>query len=471
MTLLARRKNVSTLESSAKRLVAFAAEKRNIDSVANESLASSTVYLEGQIPADSLWSEKVLQEKQQALQIKTDAQYDFELPYPASSLEDLKIHFGLQEFEFSCNLQRQVLPIALRGFDVCVRVPSTFLPNTSLYAIVAIEVVLRQKIFQNKPMLFSPFVLVVVSQAEEVDEVTKSIEQVSPKFVAVRSSSTLESIVDIFVSTTQQLVQLSDPGNSKVLQLSNVKLFVVDDANRVDWTGSLLRRCLVNSIAFALPRPVQTIAVTAESTREDIKLIEDITRPKWRVKLSNEKSESSISFPPNLSHRLHTVPNDECFPKTLKDILNVNRRHYRGPFVVYCNSAKDVDDIWKFLTNTFPTLKIHKLYSKLDSTEKWQVLQAYRTEPESSNSVFVTTDILSSDNESTRVVINVNRPIPEAWNRQDYHYRANKISKPDGLIFTILNEKDEETFCSQLRDAGVQKQDIVPLRFMDDESI
>ena len=233
-----------------------------------------------------------------------------------------------QSIEHPFPIQARTLPDALQGLDVLVRSP-TGSGKTLAFVLPIVE--------RTEPGDAQPSSLVLVPTRELASQVTEEFQPlarargltVAPAYGGVPLKSQANRIkgADILVATPGRLEDLA---NRRLVDLSQVRTFVLDEADRMLDMGF---RPQVDKLVRRLPQNRQTMFFSATLDGEVGELAQRYTTGASRV----EGELSALRQPGEIEHRFVSVTSD-----TKVDTL-VQLIHASGSTLVFVRTKRGAD--------------------------------------------------------------------------------------------------------------------------------
>ena len=195
------------------------------------------------------------------------------------------------QYNLPTPIQEQAIPPLLDGFDM-LGTAQTGTGKTAAYSIP-----LLQRILNSRSKYFSPILtgLIIAPTRELAAQIGVSIKQygkyckvkVSVVFGGVSKGPQITNIkngVDILVATPGRLLDLVD---SKVVDLSKINYFVLDEADQMLDMGFLRD---IKRIISKLPKTRQTMLFSATMPKEILSLAESLLKEPVRVSIGSVES-------------------------------------------------------------------------------------------------------------------------------------------------------------------------------------
>jgi ATP-dependent RNA helicase RhlE len=218
-----------------------------------------------------------------------------------------------QSIEHPFPIQARALPDALQGVDVLVRSP-TGSGKTLAFVLPIVE--------RTSPGDARPSALVLVPTRELASQVTEDFQPlarargltVAPAYggVPLRSQASRIKDADILVATPGRLEDLA---NRRLVNLSQVRTFVLDEADRMLDMGF---RPQVDKLVRRLPRNRQTMFFSATLDGEVGELARKYTSGATRI----EGELSALRQPGEIEHRFVSVTSDSKVETLVEHIRN-----------------------------------------------------------------------------------------------------------------------------------------------------
>lgn len=352
---------------------------------------------------------------------------------------------NFKEFELSENLQKgidgvgyteataiqaETIPLILKGHDV-IGQSQTGSGKTAAFGLPAINLIdpdLDKKLTQV--LILSPTRELALQSCEELNKFAKYENNINPvaiyggegidrQFVRMRKGC------QIIVGTPGRIM---DHINRKTLNLSQVKMVVLDEADEMLNMGFIDD---IKSILTGIPEERQTILFSATMSKEILEITRTFQKDPKLVKITNTQM---------------TVDTTEQFyfeiPRGRKTDAIYSILEYYQPkaTMIFCNTKKMVDELSTELNSK--GFAAQGLHGDMKQTQRTQVMNGFK---ENKFKVLIATDVAARGIDVNDIEIVINYDLP-----QDEEYYVHRIGRTGragkaGISFTLIQGSKQLT--------------------------
>lgn len=221
--------------------------------------------------------------------------------------------------------------------------------------------------------------------------------------------------------------RVHDMINRKVLRTSNIKLFVLDEADEMLSRGF---KDQIQDVFRMLPNDVQVILLSATMPIEVLEVSKYFMRNPVQILVKKEELtlEGIKQFYVNVKQeqwKLGTL----C---DLYDTLSITQS------VIFCNTRRKVDQLTTEMTERHFT--VSAMHGDMDQKERDLIMRQFRT---GSSRVLITTDLLARGIDVQQVSLVINYDIPSV--RENYIHRIGRGGRfgRKGIAINFITDQDK----------------------------
>jgi ATP-dependent RNA helicase RhlE len=374
---------------------------------------------------------------------------------------DSKIKSQLEYMGFRkpTDIQYRAIQHVLDGEDVMAVAP-TGTGKTAAFTIPMIEKMLQSK--RSGPGIRA---LVMVPTRELAKQISEVVDTIAIKtkvsclglYGGVDQESqikVLEKKLDVLVATPGRMFDLISQG---YLDLSNVELFVIDEADLMLDLG--FNKDIQDVLRF-LPRRRQTLFFTATINKKIKSLAYDVVRNAIRIHVSPKNPVSK-----NVQHAVAFVEMDD----KRFFLENLLKEFDKGKFIVFVRTKVRVERVIAAMKRV--EVEADALHGGIEQKDRFSILERFR---EGKNNILVTTDVACRGIDIPDMDYVINYDLPDV--SENYVHRCGRTGrgnhKGHAISFCAENERillDEiETYTG----AEIERFDLQPEDYKDivDES-
>ncbi|MFX1519686.1 MAG: DEAD/DEAH box helicase [Promethearchaeota archaeon] len=332
--------------------------------------------------------------------------------------------YGLVE---PTEIQIEAIPLIQKGFDV-IGQSKTGSGKTAAFAVPMLE---KIDVRVNKPqaLVLSPTRELAQQIAEEFVKFSRFMRV---NIVCVYGGVSLEPQIR---KLQRAHIVVGTPGRTldhirrKTLDLRNVKIFVLDEIDRMLDMGFIEE---VETVIRALPEEKQMLFFGATLSNDILKLAN-----KFSKDLEFVQTETHVS-----DTLLKQCYYDVDFRQKFSLLVHLLKKEKKNKVIVFCNTRIEVDLITKNLKKNgfFKSAAIH---GGLTQARRNRVIQDFHA---GKFQVLIATDVAGRGLDIDDVSLIVNYDIPK--NPEDYVNRIGRTARAGnkGKAISILTERDYEQF-------------------------
>ncbi|WP_457641100.1 DEAD/DEAH box helicase [Persephonella sp.] len=333
-------------------------------------------------------------------------------------------------FEKPTEIQKKAIPIVLEGKDLVAQA-QTGTGKTAAFGIPIVEKV--------NPKGRKIQALVLVPTRELAIQVTKEIKDIGREkrifALAVYGGKSIKHQID-FLKKGKDVVIVGTPGRikdlieRKVLDLSNVKTFVLDEADR------MLDMGFIEDIEFIFsqtPVEKQTLLFSATIPKAILRLAEKFLKDNYEV-IRIKPEEVTVD---RIRQKAYRVDSGKEFD-ILTEILEENEGRKS---IIFTETKKGADDLSKKLRNKgFNADAIHGDYSQ---AKREKVLRDFRR---NRIDILVATDVAARGLDIKGVDVVYNYSLPR--DVESYVHRIGRTGRAgkEGLAISIISTLEDRLF-------------------------
>ncbi len=338
-----------------------------------------------------------------------------------SILESIQEH----EFEKPSEIQKKAIPLILEGKDV-IAGSATGSGKTLAFATGIIQKVEQKKGLQA---------LVIVPTRELAEQVSQVLNKFSKykelKIISVYGGVSINPQItdlrtaEVVIGTPGRLL---DHINRKTINLHNIKILVLDEADRmldmgfIDDVSEIIRNC---------PNKRQTLLLSATITGDIVHLAKKYT------KNAVEVSAEDYVNPAKLKQVYYDV--DENIKFSL--LMHMLKQEKKGLIMVFCNTRSTVEFVSKNLK--FSGVDASGIHGGLSQDKRKRVIEKFHGK---NAHVLVCTDVAARGLDIKGVTHIYNYNIPNTG--KEYIHRIGRTARAgkEGKVINLLSNKDYDNF-------------------------
>ncbi len=374
---------------------------------------------------------------------------------------DSKIKSQLEYMGFRkpTDIQYRAIQHVLDGEDVMAVAP-TGTGKTAAFAIPMIEKMLQSK--RTGPGIRA---LVMVPTRELAKQISEVIDTIAIKtkvsclglYGGVDQAAqikTLEKKLDVLVATPGRMFDLISQG---YLDLSNVELFVIDEADLMLDLG--FNKDIQDVLRF-LPRRRQTLFFTATINKKIKSLAYDVVRNAIRIHVSPKNPVSK-----NVQHAVAFVEMDD----KRFFLENLLKEFDDGKFIVFVRTKVRVERVVAAMKRV--EVEAEALHGGIDQKDRFSILARFR---EGKNNILVTTDVACRGIDIPDMDYVINYDLPDV--SENYVHRCGRTGrgnhKGHAISFCAQNERTLLEDIEAYTGAKIERFELHPEEYKDiiDES-
>ena len=343
---------------------------------------------------------------------------------------DSKIKSQLEYMGFRkpTDIQYRAIQHVLDGEDVMAVAP-TGTGKTAAFAIPMIEKMLQSK--RTGPGIRA---LVMVPTRELAKQISDVVDNIAIKtkvsclglYGGVDQDAqitSLEKRLDVLVATPGRMFDLISQG---YLDLSNVELFVIDEADLMLDLG--FNKDIQDVLRF-LPRRRQTLFFTATINKKIKSLAYDVVRNAIRIHVSPKNPVSK-----NVQHAVAFVEMDD----KRFFLENLLKEFDEGKFIVFVRTKVRVERVVAAMNRV--GVDTEALHGGIEQKDRFSILERFR---EGKNNILVTTDVACRGIDIPDMDYVINYDLPDV--SENYVHRCGRTGrgnhKGHAISFCAENER------------------------------
>ncbi len=231
--------------------------------------------------------------------------------------------------------------------------------------------------------------------------------------------------VHIVVGTPGRVLDMM---NKKILNLSDMKIFVLDEADEMLSRGFLDS---IKQVISYIPEKCQIALFSATMPKEILEITDKFMNNP--VKILVKREELTLE-----GIRQYYIPMKKEWK--IEILLNLYKMMEITQAIIYCNAKKTVDFVTEELTKK--GFVVSAIHSELPQQERDKVMKEFRV---GASRVLVTTDLLARGIDVYQVSLVINYDIPR--HKETYIHRIGRSGrfgrKGTAINFVIPEDKDE----------------------------
>ncbi len=374
---------------------------------------------------------------------------------------DAKIKSQLEYMGFRkpTDIQYRAIQHVLDGEDVMAVAP-TGTGKTAAFAIPMIE-----KMLQSKRTGAGIRALVMVPTRELAKQISEVVDKIAIKtkvsclglYGGVDQDAQIKSLekrLDVLVATPGRMFDLISQGH---LDLSNVELFVIDEADLMLDLG--FNKDIQDVLRF-LPRRRQTLFFTATINKKIKSLAYDVVRNAIRIHVSPKNPVSK-----NVQHAVAFVEMDD----KRFFLENLLKEFDDGKFIVFVRTKVRVERVVAAMKRV--EVESEALHGGIEQKDRFSILARFR---EGKNNILVTTDVACRGIDIPDMDYVINYDLPDV--SENYVHRCGRTgrgnNKGHAISFCAENERILLDEIEDYTGAEIERFDLKPEDYKDivDES-
>ncbi|CAI5445295.1 unnamed protein product [Caenorhabditis angaria] len=233
----------------------------------------------------------------------------------------------------------------------------------------------------------------------------------------------LEAGIHVVVGTPGRV---NDMINRNALDTSNIKMFVLDEADEMLSRGF---KDQIYEVFRQMPNDVQVVLLSATMPAEVLEVTQKFMRNP--IKILVKKDELTLE---GIRQFYIDVQKDEWKFETLCDLYNIVNVTQA---VIFCNTRRKVDQLNEQMTKRDFTVSC--LHGEMDQAERDAIMREFRS---GSSRVLITTDILARGIDVQQVSLVINYDLPT--NRENYIHRIGRSGRfgRKGVAINFVTDAD-----------------------------
>ncbi len=346
-------------------------------------------------------------------------------------LEKAIFDLGFSEFT---EIQEKAIPLIQQGHDV-IGQSHTGSGKTAAFGFPALEKVTRGHGIQ---------LLVILPTRELCNQIAKEMNKFSKykpvKIVEVYGGVSIipqiDSLkhADVVISTPGRLL---DHINRKTINLSKIKILVLDEADKMFEMGFVDD---IKRIIAYTPKERQTLLFSATMSHDVLAIIHHYTRNPMKVKMQTYVDKSQL-----IQH-YYNIPSQDKFSL----LVHILKQEMSGLTIIFCATRRRVDDINNNLRKQ--GLKTQALHGGLSQNKRKQVMDAFHGHK---LDVLIASDVAARGLDIKDVGLVVNYDLPKV--SQEYVNRIGRTARAGskGKVVSLLAPEDHDNFRRVLQDRSL----------------
>lgn len=340
---------------------------------------------------------------------------------------------GIQDLGFQnpTPIQEQVIPVILKGRDVCA-LAQTGSGKTASYTIPLLE-----KIAAQRKRTRLPSVLILVPTRELAQQVSESLVSLGKYFKGLSSTvliggtspllqeRQLRGGVDIIIATPGRLLDHFERGS---LIFHNISMVIIDEADRMLDMGFVPD---IEQLMTYLPRgKFQTLCFSATMPKPIQKLVDDLLTDPVQIKIEHKLQ------PADTIEQVFVLKagTDRTKRAALRGLIE---KEVTQSAIVFCNRKIDVATLTRSLTHY--KVNAASLHGDMTQSKRSEALLAFK---EGKIKYLIASDVAARglDIEQLPVVINFDIPL----NGEEYVHRVGRTGRAGnkGTAYTFIDAVD-----------------------------
>jgi len=335
-------------------------------------------------------------------------------------------------------IQEESLPHSLKGLDVIARA------KTGSGKTLAFGIALLQNINVKK---FQPQAIILTPTRELSDQVAIELRKLARfqhniKILTLSGGvpmrpqiNSLEHGAHVIVGTPGRI---GDHLGKKTLDLSGVKILVLDEADRMLDMGFI---DVINHIIEHIPKERQTLLFSATYENNIKTLCKSITKNPKFVTIETKESENKIT---EIFYKIENQDKDE-------GLLKLLRFYKPDSCMVFCNTKIKVSDVADFLHET--GFSVSDLHGDLDQIDRTETLLQFANK---SCTILVATDVAARGLDIKKVDIVINYDLPREIAHYTHRIGRTARAGESGLALSLISKRELEKVGNYTQDANIK---------------
>ena len=324
-------------------------------------------------------------------------------------------------------IQIEAIPIILKNYDLLAKAP-TGTGKTAAYVVPLVEMLSNsQKKYHSQILVLSPTRELSLQIANTFKLVSKKLNL---KIVSIiggesikKQTQYLKNGSDIIVGTPGRVMDLI---NKKILNLSDTKFFVLDEADLMLDMGFIKD---INFIKEMLPKKIQTILLSATIPKQIEMLAKKTLNQNYKYIATSKINETKTNIKQYFCCVEHNKKN--------KLLLSIINQHQNKTFIIFINTKNVSKYISRFLYE-------NKIYCQIIHGDKSQAFRskAINDFKNKKINVLIATDVASRGIHIDNVNFVINYDVPN--NKESYIHRIGRTGRAynNGIAYTLISPND-----------------------------
>lgn len=247
----------------------------------------------------------------------------------------------------------------------------------------------------------------------------------------IRQISGLKQHADVVVATPGRLIDLLGANNGRILSLSDISYFVLDEADRMFDMGFEPQ---VEKIAHLMMEKRQTVLFSATFPPKVERLARKFLNDPVRVSVGIRNLLSK-----DIDQKFLVLDPDDKFPELLRILGEFRAKDAKGKILIFADTQNSCDRLVQWLSKRgYPSLSLH---GGLDQSDRDGIITDFRT---GVIDILVATSVASRglDIDDLNLVINFYAPS----HMEDYIHRVGRTGRAGrkGLSYTMITPTEEK---------------------------
>ncbi len=337
-------------------------------------------------------------------------------------------------YRYATPIQAQILPYAFKGLDIAGKA-QTGTGKTAAFLLSIFRFLTNKN--QSNNQLSSPKVLILAPTRELVLQIEKDAKNLA-KYLNFNIVSIYGGVsykgqklklenkpIDILVATPGRLLDLE---SQESFTLSNIKILVIDEADRMLDMGFIPD---IRKIISKLPHKNKRQNMLFSATLNDniTKLTKDWTNEPYIIEVESDEITAST-----ISQQAYIITNKEKFAITYNLIKNNKKRT-----IIFANRRSDVALIQEKLS--FLGIKCGMLTGDMSQHKRITTLESFRS---NKISVLIATDVASRGIHIDNIACVINYSLPD--DPEDYVHRIGRTGRAGKKGVSIIFATEEDCY-------------------------
>lgn len=349
--------------------------------------------------------------------------------------DSIKNFLGKEKIEHPTPIQEKTLPLAMESKDI-VGIARTGSGKTLAFVIPAVMKILKDRELSNSKSVDAPSCLVLAPTRElanQIADVFKKFRHLGIHSIVLVGGSSRNAQIESLQERTYQ-VYIATPGrlqdliNSKIVDLSNIKYLVLDEADRMLDMGFEPQ---IRNIIQTIPTERQTLMWSATWPSEIQELAKDFMRDHQQIAVDSETLKAN----PNIKQII-----DVCSPSrkflTLIDHLQKLEKD-KSRCLIFVNTKRLADNLMFQLMKY--KIRAISLHGDRSQRQRDEALRAFK---QGRCSVMIATDVAARGLDIDDISLVINYDLPT--NVEDYIHRIGRTARGSkaGTAISLFTERD-----------------------------